>query len=311
MSTYNKFMEKPLFAFMEAVKMLHMNIYAESTAKKDIIAYVHKLEKTAQDPIHALSIHTIADLYLHEILQTKHMMLAMLKNDSVKYQWMRSIHDRFVKIFNIRGSVPSGITKLFEKLITGITYFYGETEPSAPFPVYHRFASCGHIGTQTTLSCTKGMPRTAKNIARSRVEKCYIERLIFDKLYTHEHLRFPERGNVDENESLQDKGHLHFLELVKKEFAQCFKGYTIEIELLWSLDVVPSTPNGVIISRMKNNKVVSKETYTKSIVLGAFGNKDYDQIVECKRTLYSEQGAPKEYAKVQSFHGGEKVWKLI
>lgn len=303
-------MEKPLFVFMEAVKMLHMHLYADSTAKKDITGYLNKLEKTAQDPIQTLSIHTVCDMYHHEILQTKHIMLALLKSDSVKYQWIRSIHDKFVKIFNIRGSVPSGITKMFEKLITGITYFYGETDPSAPFPIYHRFASCGQIGTPSTISCTKGMPRTARNIARSRVEKCYIERLIYDKLYTHESLRFPERGNVDENQSLQDEGHLHYLKLVKDEFAQCFKGYTVEVELLWSQDVVPLTPNGVVITRKKNNTIVSKETYMKTVVLGAFCNKDYDQMVECKRILYPEHGEPKEYAKVQSFHGGEKVWKL-
>lgn len=292
-------MATSLFTFIEKVRTYEKGL---SKNTKDISDACKNLEKAfADNDIEKNSLVVIRDLHRPEIMKTKYILLGLAKKEGKIF---RSIHDRFVKVIGIDSVHVSGVTLMFEKLVRGVTYFINETDPDSGYPVYHRFASCGKIGTQDTLSCVKGMPRMSRNITRSRVEKCYIERLIYDKLYTHESLLFPERGNVDEDTSLQDEGHLHYLGLIEKEYAQCFKDYSIEVDLLWNKDIIPSIPDGVVIVRKKRGEVVSKEVYNKTIQVNAYGEKGYEEMVFCTRETKG-----KHLEKYQSYLGGERAWK--
>ena len=289
-----------LFTFIEKVKSYHIGLIKTT---RDINNALKSLEtnitKSEESPELLLS---IKDIHRQELLKTKHILLTLIKQDAKAF---RSIHDRFMKIIEL-SEKSLGVTLMFEKIVKGITYFVNETDPGTPYPIYHRFASCGKIGTQASLSCLKGMPRMARNIARSRVEKCYIERLIYDKMYSHEALNFPERGNTNDDISLQNKEHIHYLDIIKKEYQQCFKGYEVDVNITWSKDTIPSIPEAVTITRKKNGQMASTETYTKTIQIGSYGEKSYEEIVLCTR-----EALGKKFQKYQSFHGGEQIWKVV
>lgn len=289
-----------LFTFIEKVKSYHVGLTKTTRDIKDALTSLEAIINRVDESPEILI--TIKDMHRQELLKTKHILLTLIKQDSKLF---RSIHDRFVNIIQLHEK-SLGITFMFEKFIKGITYFVNETDPDTPYPVYHRFASCGKIGTQASLSCLKGMPRMARNIARSRVEKCYIERLIYDKMYSHETLHFPERGNVNDDISLQNKEHIYYLDVIRKEYQQCFKGYEMNISITWSKDTIPSIPEALTITSLKNGQVVSSETYKKTIQIGTFGEKSYEELVQCTR-----EAAEKRFKKYQSFLGGEQRWKVV
>lgn len=286
--------EKALFDFMESVHLHHLGV---SNAKKIEQSWRH-FEKITNDELY---IDSLKHTYYDDLLKTKHLLVSDDK--------LRSIHDKYAKHFAFKKANPRGFTKLFEDFLRGITYFTGETDPDAPFPVYHRFASCGRIGTKESLSCRPGISRVERTIARSRVEKCYIERLIYDKLFSHEQLLFPERGN-DNIVTMQDEGHKHWMNIVKEEFQKCFKDYDISVEVVWSKDTIPYVPSELILTRTKTEKggvvIATKETYRKGIVIDNFGNKGYEALVDCTK-MHKDT----KYVKSQSYETGERLWKKV
>ena len=57
---------------------------------------------------------------------------------------------------------------------------------TAEEPIYHRLSSCGN-GTDAfrkmNQQCVSTMDSHEKNVIKHKIEKCYIERLVFDKLF--------------------------------------------------------------------------------------------------------------------------------
>lgn len=236
-------------------------------------------------------------IHTEEIFRIKNSLLAFARQSPVA----RSVHDRFSNVVGAQGPLGASVTRKFEKLVAGITYFKGETDGS--MPVYHRFASCGKIGTHDTLVCLEQLPRRERQARGYRVEKCFIERLVYDKLYTNESLAFekhPEQG-----ESMQDEAHIRYLDSIRKEFQRCFKGYDVYVEIVYNKDVVPHWPCGVVIKRFKNGKLDTAEEHIRTIK--DLDTKEYDDIVVSTK---HDLARGKLYKTVQTFDADHK-WVAV
>lgn len=200
------------------------------------------------------------------------------------------------------GRIPTGTTVLFDMFVRGITYFDYQSDPSKPVPLYHRFYSCGS-GTEVyrgnNLVCLKRLTKQERARRRTLIERCYIERLIYDALYVHETLFFPRIGSQAGVQ--QDKGHMFRLDITRADFESCFKRYAIDVDVKFE----DGFPVGLEIKRTKNGAVVSTESYSKTWSFVAGGNKAYDALVECVKVL----GDGRVYKKVQTA-ASEAVWKL-
>lgn len=105
------------------------------------------------------------------------------------------------------------VTNTFNNFIMGITYFEGDHVFDKFQPAYHRTSSCPPRN-MPNKKCT-----FTDNINRMVVERCYLERLIYDKLW------YALMGTH------QDIKHMEWLENTKMAFLSCFPDTTIDIEL--------------------------------------------------------------------------------
>ena len=166
-----------------------------------------------------------------------------------------------------------------------------ENESDTIHPIYHRFYSCGpHADSHRigNLICTTNLTNKELKRRQKLIERCYIERSIFNELYIHETLHFPKTG-VQDNQ--QDTGHLFRMDLTEKDFKTCFPDITIKIEL----DYSENFPNKLTITRKHNENIVVL-TYTRTFSFTNYGNKVYDNIIEC---LKEENG--QKYIKICDF----------
>lgn len=178
-----------------------------------------------------------------------------------------------------------------------------QNDPSKPVPFYHRLYSCGN-GTEiyrgNNLVCLNGITRKEKARRRPLIERCYIERLVYDTIYKHEALFFPRTGTQAGVE--QDEGHMFRLDLTRQDFESCFKGYKIGIDVQFE----DGFPVELKIKRTKDGKHISTETYQKSWHFGHAGTKLYDVLIDCTKLL----GNGRIYKKVQT-SAREGVWKAV
>ncbi len=248
-------------------------------------------------------INTFVEMNYSEILTTKHAIKPYFEKD-VKF---RAYHDRiFTKYMGLKRKSPNGITILFEHLIKGITYFQNQIDHLNPIPIYHRLFSCGPSNVESDvyrsdhLICISNLTRKEKNRRRPMIERCFIERLIYNELYKHEMLRFPDGRGTNTNS--QDKGHLHRLDLTKQDYETCFKNYSIDVRLMY----IDNFPYGVIIERYFKGVLKSMESYTKTYSFSEIGAKTYDSQVECLKYLPLKN---QTFIKYQTFNFVDMAWK--
>lgn len=216
-------------------------------------------------------------------------------------------HDRVFK--NTLGMLDTqqSITKLFEEFIKGITYFKQQLDPRHPYPIYHRLHSCGpnmhnldsdYALRAANLICIGQLPWSEKMRRKGLIERCYLERLVYDALYKHFVLQHAERGNA-ENE--QDERHLEHLELVKKDFDTCFRAIDVSVDVRYE----SGYPTRLEVKRFKKKVLMSTEIFVKT--LGDLKNKFcvYEPGVVCHKVVH-KTGA--SYVKVNVFDM-EQDWK--
>lgn len=201
---------------------------------------------------------------------------------------LRSFHDKiFTKILKIGKVVPLGITLLFEQFLKGITYF--ANQESNVTPIYHRLDACGpgnEAFRKTYLQCTQSMPKEKRRNVQRRIETCYKERLIYNKMWLHE-------------KHAQNTEHIYQIEMVaKSDFHSCFPNVDIEVDVVFDGHM----PVELTVMRNVRGKMVSKETYVKKIRRGA--KSDYIPIVECMRTT-----SEFVYVKTQGYNCSRKWQK--
>lgn len=167
---------------------------------------------------------------------------------------LRGFHDRvFLNIFEFKKKVPRGITKKFADFIGGITYFKDEAESDVS-PVYHRLSSCGD-GSDAFRNlyqrCTPDLPLKQRKEIMRRIMTCYIERLIYDNMYSH----YSPDGS-------QNEGHAHRLRITQEDFHSCFPHTDVKI----AIEYEQHLPYQIQIEIRKQDELVSTEKYVKSIV---------------------------------------------
>lgn len=160
------------------------------------------------------------------------------------------------------------VTVLFQNFIKGITYFAHENDESNPRPIYHRLYSCGlqtpadyRLGN---LVCLSSLSKEEVNRRRALIERCYIERLIYNELYKHESLHFPCTGI---QELSQDKGHIFRLDLTRQDFETCFPNTRILVHVEYH----DGLPFKLVIQRTSKTTSPITLTYTKTINISASG----------------------------------------
>jgi hypothetical protein len=181
----------------------------------------------------------------------------------------RSLFDKvYTKHLKMTGGFPMYVTRIFEDFIKGVTYFEHEQDPTAK-PIYHRLYSCGpYADTHRTgnLVCTDMLNANELKRRRNLIERCYIERMIFNKIFKTEALHFPQSGNAV----------IFRMDLTKEDFETCFPNTTIDIDVVYA----DGLPMQLIVIRNQNGTVTRTEsTRTMSETYG--GGRVYDSLVQC------------------------------
>ena len=288
-------MEDTVYRLVHEHKSLELGIGSIEKFKQAFKAFAYELDNCQDaDIAYIMDMHYEVLSKVRIFVKEKHMGNAVLKN----------LHDQVFlgKLDFPRKQTASTVTKLFEEFVKGITYFKHQIDPSNPVPIYHRFFSCG-IGNEiyrgNNLVCTKNISLVEKKRRRPLIERCYMERLIYDALYRHETLHFPLVGsNADHT---KDKGHMFRIDLTKADYESCFKGHSVEINIIYH-DKYPVT---LVITRKKNGIVLYKEEYTHELRGSGSIIAPYTGIIICKRVL----GNGKVYLKTQDF-SMEHDWRL-
>jgi hypothetical protein len=152
---------------------------------------------------------------IHDVLVGKFAKLYMSPDLLVK---TRKIHDKIFNIFNIKqprkrfAHLPTFLATTFCK---GVTFFANDTGIDRK-PYYHRDDSCGSFDKQK------------KSLTKEQLKTCYIERLIYDKIFTHV---FYE----------QDLGHLYELRAMELLFQDAYKHLKIDVDIGFSDGIHPDT----------------------------------------------------------------------
>lgn len=135
------------------------------------------------------------------------------------------------------------ISHVFEEFIKGITYFSIETPASTTVPIYHRLYSCGPRSSESFADVLTECHPDPNNEgghhrrkAELRIEKCYIERLIYDAIFRNLDLHFPyyDESDVVLSQSavkLQDKGHREWLKETADAFKLCFPNTDFQVSV--------------------------------------------------------------------------------
>lgn len=188
----------------------------------------------------------------------------------------RSYHNKiFTKIFKMEKYIPLGITIVFEEFIKGITYFNDEMENKKKIPIYHRMASCGNSSEnfiKKYLQCYNNNIEEDKDIKKTHIFKCYLERLIYDNMYKELTLHFPKTIN---NEHKQNNGHVYQLSKRAKNFNKCFLGLEINIQIYYENNF----PIYLIVEYYEKKQKIKEEKYLKTTYIDEYGNTRYSDYV--------------------------------
>ena len=278
-------LQKPLLDLYIELKKQELNILNNfSQALRDFDKALNKATEMDKG--------FIIDMFYEKLVQIKYILIEL------KTQEARSYHDKFFnKHLKLPNKTPKKVTLLFKQFIKGITYFEYQQNHVNDIPIYHRLYSCGDgtdLYRNNNMICLKNISRVEKNRRKKLIERCYIERLIYDALFKYD-------TSIGTNEHTQDEGHLFRLDLTRQDYETCFKNCKIDVEIEWN----DGMPLKLVIIRSNKGKTTSREIYIKSYIFDGLQNKIFDSIVECHKEV-----AEKHYMKFQTFFK-EMEWKPV
>ena len=138
------------------------------------------------------------------------------------------------------------------------------------------------------------MDKIRKNEIKRNIEKCFMERLIYDIIYKENELVF------DTQVVEQDEGHRHRMEETLKDFRSCFPNVDLNIHIDFDMHL----PIRLSVTKSVNGRVIIREEYTKEIVVEpAFGGKKYSDFVQCIKVANNTK-----YVRVQTYSGPLRRW---
>jgi hypothetical protein len=180
---------------------------------------------------------------------------------------IRSHHDRLFQALDIKrpGSKFAALpTEICTSFLKGITYFDTDL-PLKERPFYHRPDSCD----KKTLSAEAKFEALPTNTNKTRTKKktavklCYIERTIYDAIYTHVHKR-------------QDVAHLVELRRTERIYQDYHRSESLTVNLEYdsAYDAIPVKL--IIITIQPNRKIIDE--YEKPVE---------SDTVQCLRTIFA------------------------
>jgi hypothetical protein len=207
-----------------------------------------------------------------------------------------SFHDRIFKTllnFNPRG--PVDVPDIFANFIRGITYFSDEEDIHVR-PIYHRLYSCGERGDtmyDELHKCSDTQPPEERRAAEERIYKCLVERMIFDDIYKHNTMFFPQMGTAVHGQNIQHQQRLH---QTSEDFKTCFPNMEIKIHI----DYVQTIPRVLTIVKKIRGRISYVEVYTK-------------EDIEDKKSSFTKCIVTKSsgvYLRINSFNSIGRLCKL-
>lgn len=142
------------------------------------------------------------------------------------------------------------VTNIFKEFVKGITFFSTERVYSVFDPIYHRRGSCAPKNMKGNITCVRGEKDKAYREKSEAITKCYVERLIYDQLWT------------DLTNSQQDQAHLLWLDKTREDYLKCYKNFAIQIKIDYST-TVKDIPEELVIFVYKFGKLYQTFKYIK------------------------------------------------
>lgn len=215
-----------------------------------------------------------SDVQLSYFREFFHGELQRMKTTISKHN--RSFHDKIYNKLNMTKYV-SHVTRMFEEFIKGITYFAAEEEKTTP--IYHRMYACGPYANTHRLGnlvCSQELTKEELKRRRPLIERCYIERLIYDAIFREHALHFP---TYPSELPTQDKAHIERLKLTKQDFETCFPDTTITCTIRFEDGI----PIQLTITKQAKKKTVLLRFEKFLLISSSFGVKVYQENVECTK----------------------------
>jgi len=219
-------------------------------------------------------------IIIYDTFRGSFSLINMPRPDRDKYQ--KEFNQLFIKILGFQKfsqHISKLPTELFTKFIRGITLFENENDNDA-HPIYHRNESCG-VATLTVDE------KFAKGQNKSFLRKCYIERLLYNKIYS---VIF----------GMQNSQHLNELAWVECVYEEQLPGEFIKINVRFVQKIVPIS---IQISWNPTRTSTCTETYRK---LYDAHTDDYKHHAFCSMVLI-KNGVTKVFEKVQDYEK-ESPW---
>ena len=222
----------------------------------------------------------------------------------VKTRESRGIYHRLFQQLLSLNVLTLRTTRIFNDFVKGITYFYSQQNLNANALIYHRPESCGPFGQagQNELRCkNERLSEHEMNRRKNKVFTCYLERLIYDELYTREELSDSNQHVDGFSESTQNSGHQNALKIMKTFYESCFPGSTLKIQIDYGIRGLPEVLNTII----TNRGVLHTETFQRSL----FCNPVTDVVTYSPMVVCSKIDGSSTFKKIQDFLQ-ENPWKL-
>lgn len=152
------------------------------------------------------------------------------------------------------------VTKIYNEFTRGITYFQNEQVYDINQPSYHRDGSCSKKGSKNH-ECIQTNNIDTKQKKKNDIRKCYIERIIYDFLWTKYIF------------SSQDINHIEWLSKTKEAYQTCFPEKDLYIDI--QIDETSNMPTKLALYE-ENIQEIYEKRYDNI-------NKQYIYPVDCIR----------------------------
>jgi len=270
---YNTFVIE-LCNIIESLRKYEYNLISIETLEKSIQPFATYVQIVPES--YRLQ---IADDYVSELL----VMISKLRMSKSKK--LASFCDTIlVNKLEMNKNKSSNISYIFEEFIKGITYFRYQEENA--MPIYHRLYSCGKKTDSDKLYCNE----SNKSLQKKFTETCYIERLVYTELLTKMQV-YPDAKSTEPNK--QNKAHDDRNELTRKQYQSC---YTPKSDITVHIEYDDTVPVKLIINKLKDDKIISTETYVKTYTRRFGIGIRYDVMIDCFRTYKNNN-----YIKFQTY----------
>ena len=169
------------------------------------------------------------------------------------------------------------VTKIYNEFTEGLTHFQNETIYDINLPSYHKDGSCSKKGSKNR-ECIQTNNIDSKNKKKNDIRKCYIERFIYDFLWTK--LMF----------SSQDINHIERLGKTKEAYQTCYPEKELHIDI--EFDEISNMPTKLIVFEDNVQEIYEKryDNINKQYIYPVDCVKYENEIMKRKQSTFALDG---------------------